>query len=504
MSQVKAVIYARLSQEDRLEDTSLSIQNQITNLKRYIMSHSYDFIKVYADDGYTGGTMNRPAFQQMLKDLYQHKFNTIIVKDISRIGRNLIEVGHFIEEICPLERIRVISVLDQYDSDFYTNDDSIVFRSFMNDYYLKECKKKAYKSLESRITKKPLNTIPYYGYILRDKRFILHPEEAHVVKRIFDDYAKGVGTFELARKLKEEQIYCPAYSLNHKIQGKYSYKTPYDWSPNAIQRILKRKAYTGIHINGTFSKHFKELELENAYEAIIPLSLYESVQKKLKENQKNKFPPSKYAHFFYNKQTGIAGHLERRTTRTIQTKTGKLRTETFDPRLSLENFSVSIPILEKILRKEINRLFKELTQDKRYLADLITKDSNYLKKQIEDFQIAILKKESQMKRLIELRVSNQMNIPTYKDKMERAKEERRLLESKLANLKKQSSKESNQCYDQVIDKFLSLKQKNQEIMQIAKTLFKRIEIEKVNGKLILEFQYKCQDIKFDDFNLKLE
>ena len=207
MSQVKAVIYARLSQEDRLEDTSLSIQNQITNLKEYIISHSYDFIQVYADDGYTGGTMNRPAFQQMLKDLYQHKFNTIIVKDISRIGRNLIEVGHFIEEICPLESIRVISVLDQYDSDVYTNDDSIVFRSFMNDYYLKECKKKAYKSLERRITKKPLNTIPYYGYILKDKRFIIHPEEAYVVKRIFDDYAKGVGTFELARKLKEEQIY---------------------------------------------------------------------------------------------------------------------------------------------------------------------------------------------------------------------------------------------------------------------------------------------------------
>lgn len=489
MSQVKAVIYARLSQEDRLEDTSLSIQNQITNLKEYIISHSYDFIQVYADDGYTGGTMNRPAFQQMLKDLYQHKFNTIIVKDISRIGRNLIEVGHFIEEICPLERIRVISVLDQYDSDVYTNDDSIVFRSFMNDYYLKECKKKAYKSLERRITKKPLNTIPYYGYILRDKRFIIHPEEAHVVKRIFEDYAKGVGTFELARKLKEEQIYCPAYSLNHKIQGKYSYKTPYDWKPHAIQRILKRKAYTGNHINGIFSKHFKELELENAYEAIIPLSLYEAVQTKLKENQKNKFPPSKYAHFFYNKQTGIAGHLERRTTRIVQTKSGKLRTETFDPRLSLENFSVSIPILEKILRKEINRLFKELTQDKKYLANLITKDSNHLKKQIEECQTAIFKKEAQMKRLIELRVSNQMDIATYKNKMEQIKEEKKLLELKLSHLNQQALKKQNENYDQVIHKFLSLKQKNQDIIQIAKILFKRIEIEKVNGKLIFDFQY---------------
>ena len=491
MSQVKAVIYARLSQEDRLEDTSLSIQNQITNLKEYIISHSYDFIQVYADDGYTGGTMNRPAFQQMLKDLYQHKFNTIIVKDISRIGRNLIEVGHFIEEICPLESIRVISVLDQYDSDVYTNDDSIVFRSFMNDYYLKECKKKAYKSLARRITKKPLNTIPYYGYILKDKRFIIHPEEAYVVKRIFDDYAKGVGTFELARKLKEEQIYCPAYSLNHKIQGKYSYQTPYDWKPNAIQRILKRKAYTGNHINGTFSKHFKELELENAYEAIIPLSLYEAVQNKLKENQKNKFPPSKYAHFFYNKQTGIAGHLERRTTRTVQTKSGKLRTETFDPRLSLENFSVSIPILEKILKKEINRLFKEITQDKRYLANLITKDSNHLKKQIEDCQTAIFKKEAQMKRLIELRVSNQMDIATYKDKMEHVKEEKKLLELELSHLNQQTLKKPNENYDQVIHKFLSLKQKNQDIIQIAKVLFKRIEIEKVNGKLIFDFQYNC-------------
>lgn len=488
MANEKAVIYARLSQEDKLDDTSLSIQNQITNLKEYCLKHSFELVEIYADDGYTGGNMDRPAFKKLLNDLYLHKFDILLVKDISRIGRNLIEVGHFIEEICPLEKIRVISILDQYDSKDYPNEESIVFRSFMNDYYLKECKKKVYQSLKRRIVKKPLNTNPFYGYIIFNKRFVPHPQESLVVKKIFEDYAKGIGTFELARKLKEEKVYCPAYSLNQKIKANYSYVTPYDWNPNAILRILKRKAYTGTHVNGLHSKHFEEVELEDAYEPIISTRLYDMVQKKLNENKKNKLPASSYAHFFYNKQTGIVGHLERRTTRTIQTKSG-IRTETIDPRLCLGSFSISIPILECILKKEINLLFEELTQDKLFLAKLLNKNSSNLKKQIEECEMTLLKKKFQMKRTIELRFSNQMEESIYKEKMKSIKEDIKTLEDELIFLKQKKAQEPNQNYEETIHKFLSCKRKNKDIIQVIKTLFKRIEIEKVNGKLIFEFYY---------------
>ena len=130
MSNIKAAVYVRVSGDDSYVDTSSSIDNQIKVIKDYCISNNIDIYRIYSDDGYSGKDMNRPSFKQLEKDLFLNKFNTIIVKDLSRIGRSLIKVGEFVEETCPRNSIRFISILDNYDSINYQNEESIVLKSF--------------------------------------------------------------------------------------------------------------------------------------------------------------------------------------------------------------------------------------------------------------------------------------------------------------------------------------------------------------------------------------
>ena len=123
-------IYVRLSKDDGL-DVSQSIQNQIKNLKEYAIANEFNIYNIYVDDGYSGKNMNRPGFQALLKDIKYKKFSILIVKDISRLGRSLNKVGEFVEEFLPTYKIRLISILDNYDSKSYVNEDSIVLKSFL-------------------------------------------------------------------------------------------------------------------------------------------------------------------------------------------------------------------------------------------------------------------------------------------------------------------------------------------------------------------------------------
>ena len=134
-------IYARLSREDegKIDGSkeSRSIENQIKGLTSFANENDFEIYEIYYDDGFTGADFNRPAFQRMLNDIKQRKFNILLVKDFSRIGRSLYKVGKFVEETLPQNNIRLISINDKYDSSKNFNEESIVLKAFLNDYYLK-------------------------------------------------------------------------------------------------------------------------------------------------------------------------------------------------------------------------------------------------------------------------------------------------------------------------------------------------------------------------------
>jgi len=279
-------IYARLSRED--EDKidgnkeSRSIENQIKGLTSFATEKDFEIYDVYFDDGYTGANFDRPNFQRMLRDMKNKKFNIILVKDLSRIGRSLYKVGQFVEETLPQNNIRLISVNDKYDSSKYNNEESIVLRTFLNDYYLKEFRKKM-KFTRLRCAKtQHLNYYPKYGYNFDEERKeVIDDYSAGIVRQIFDLIGnKGYSTVKVADILNEQGVLTRSRYATEVLGLKALNKVASQkWNAEKVWEIAKDYEYCGHSIN--WARHIKEerILLKNTHLAIIDEELYEKTQR---------------------------------------------------------------------------------------------------------------------------------------------------------------------------------------------------------------------------------
>lgn len=288
MKKNRAVIYARLSRED--EDKidgnkeSRSIENQIEGLSIYADEHELDVVNVYYDDGYSGGNLNRPGIQNLLKDMKLKKFDIVLVKDISRLGRSLHRVGELIENTFPENHIRVISVNDKYDSQTYNNSESIVLRNFLNDYYLKEFKKKMKQVRERDAHKKHLCFTQKYGYIFDDKRQESIDEYASkIVKKLFELVAyEKKSLAEIARWLNESNIQTRSEYIQKTLGKKGTTKNPSKiWIGNMVREIVTDYEYCGHSINWSCHKKEEQILIKNTHKAIITEDLFEKAQEVL-------------------------------------------------------------------------------------------------------------------------------------------------------------------------------------------------------------------------------
>ncbi len=272
-------IYARLSRED--EDKidgnkeSRSIDNQIKSLSIYAKEHDMEIYRIYYDDGFTGANQDRPDFQQLLKDCYAHKFNTLLIKDISRLGRVMHQVGQLIEQTFPENNIRVISLNDNYDSDNYSDTESIVLRNFLNSYYLKDFKRKHRKVLEYRSRTKHLNYYPKYGYCFDSERNEhIDPYSSAIVEKIFQYVADGKTTPEVARLLNEAGILTRSRYATEVLGMKPLNKTPAkEWNGEKVWEIVKDYEYCGHSLN--LVRHEEPpILIRNTHYAIISEELF--------------------------------------------------------------------------------------------------------------------------------------------------------------------------------------------------------------------------------------
>lgn len=295
-------IYIRLSDEDKLKEEtaeSESIKNQRNILLTYIKNHSFHFIKEYVDDGYTGTDFNRPSFQEMIKDIEKGVINCVLVKDLSRFGREHIEVGYYLEKYFPLHNIRLISVLDNYDSSVGSNSDIVPFKALLNDMYSKDISKKVRSALRSKMQEgKYIGARAPYGYQKdkNDKNHLVIDEYAsQVVKRIFHDYLNGKGQTMIAKELTDEKIEVPSnYNFT---KSKVDVRTGI-WTSTTISNILRNVVYKGClaqHKSEIISyKVHKKVNLnqeeyvivENTHEAIIDEDMFCLVQKKLEQKSR--------------------------------------------------------------------------------------------------------------------------------------------------------------------------------------------------------------------------
>ena len=300
-----AALYCRLSRDDNMDSESNSIQNQRKILQKAAKDKGYTDTVFFVDDGITGTTMKRPGFQKMLTAIEAGYISAVFVKDLSRLGRNYIEVGKLTEEFFPLHDIRLVAVSDGVDSD-EGEDDFTPFKNIMNEYYAKDISKKR------RIVNKmkgnagvPLSPPPY-GYIKNpdDPRFwIVEPEAAEVVRRIYCMALEGYGLAETATHLAVDGVVNPTYywrSRGTSRGGSKSTVEPTKWGHTTVKKILTLQEYCGDVINfKSYSKSYKmKKRIENpeenraiflnVHEAIIDRQTWEKVQALQKGTRRKK------------------------------------------------------------------------------------------------------------------------------------------------------------------------------------------------------------------------
>lgn len=297
----KVAGYLRLSVEDGDKDVSDSIVSQKSIIEHKIKELGKDFelVDFYIDDGYTGLNVNRPAFQKMLQDIESSKINTIITKDLSRLSRNSFEANYYIELYFLERNIRYISILDNVDTSIKsTNNDMIQFKTLINDWYSKDISRKVRSGVWARKEKGLyLASKAPYGYEkskANKNKLVINPEQARIVKLIFDKYDKGETQTNIAKYLEEKKILCP-FAYDKIIDGR-----EYDWKSKSLGKMLRNKVYLGHteygkRINLSYkSEKVKYIPRDewkiayNTHEAIITEEQFERVQRRLSLKKKTK------------------------------------------------------------------------------------------------------------------------------------------------------------------------------------------------------------------------
>ncbi len=298
-------LYCRLSRDDELQGDSNSIVNQKNILSKYAKENGFKNLQYFVDDGFSGTNFNRPSWNDLIALVEENKVGAIIVKDMSRLGRDYLKVGFYTEILFIEKNIRFIAINNGIDSANQIDSDFTPFLNIINEWYAKDTSKKIRAVMKAKgESGKQLTTRPPYGYMKSpdDKaKWIVDDEAAQIVKKIFALCLEGYGTSQIARILKDKKILTPFSYWNSKGQAFKSSENPYNWSADTIAGIIEKKEYLGHTVNfKTYKQSYKSkkkctnpeekhLIFENTHEAIIDVDTWERVQ----ELRKNKRRPTR-------------------------------------------------------------------------------------------------------------------------------------------------------------------------------------------------------------------
>ena len=303
--QLITALYPRLSHEDELSGESNSISNQKRILETYAKQNGFTNLRWYTDDGYSGANFQRPGFQAMLADIEAGKVGTVIVKDMSRLGRNYLQVGMYTEMIFPQKNVRFIAINDGVDSAQGENDFAPL-RNIFNEWLVRDTSKKIKAVKRSKgMSGKPITSKPVYGYLMdKDENFIIDEEAAPVVRQIYSLCLAGNGPTKIARMLTEQQIPTPGTLEYRRTGSTRRYHPGYEckWATNTVAHILENREYTGCLVNFKTDKvsyklkHSvenppeKQVIFENHHEPVIDRETWERVQELRRQRKR----PNRY------------------------------------------------------------------------------------------------------------------------------------------------------------------------------------------------------------------
>lgn len=304
MQKFKTAGYIRLSKEDKIKDESNSVTNQKLIITSFVeKNEDLELIDFYIDDGYSGTTFDRPEYKRMFKDIVEGKVNTIIVKDLSRFGRNHIESDNYLENILPGYNVRFISIIDDIDSlknPKSVSSIAVPLKNLMNDQYARDISEKVRSTLKiKQLNGEFVGKLAPYGYIKDSKdkhKFLIDKNVSHIIKKIFDMILDGKSRRQVADFLNDNDILTPSEYLN--INTNKDISVMKKWNSEMVNSILRNENYTGTLFQGKKRKLNyridKKIKLdkanwivtENHHEAIISKEDFDKAQEILDRKSK--------------------------------------------------------------------------------------------------------------------------------------------------------------------------------------------------------------------------
>lgn len=489
----KVGIYIRLSREDEEKEKyqeSESIGNQRTLLMQYIRQNKLNYISEYVDDGVSGTSFDRPAFNRMIADIEQGKINMVITKDLSRLGRNYVQSGLYIENYFPEHEVRFVAILDNIDTAYDTsNNDIAPFKSILNEMYAKDISKKINSVLQAkRNNGEYLGTAPY-GYKKDPENkyhLIIDEEAANVVKLIYEKYLSGFGTMQIADYLSKKKIPIPS-DYNKRKRGTKSL-TYGLWQQSTVRFILSNEIYTGTVIQGKRKKvSFKSkkfinlpeedwVKVENMHEAIISKEDFERAKKVIEATKGSRVVQNDYLFKGLLRCYDCGGYIGIRS----PDKNGNIygrcqrygRFGKFDV-CSPHNFNYQV--FEEQMLEVLRQVCKEY-KNKKKLEEIAkqTKSNESqefnIKKQIDSCKQNIEKETRKLEVMYEDRLAGIISLEEYMKNASRIKEIVKSYEQAIEEFEQELSGEKNidknkSRLDNLVEEFLKIKNPTKEIIR---------------------------------------
>ena len=509
-----AGLYCRLSRDDGTDSESNSIANQKRLLSQKAKELGFTNVKFYVDDGYTGTNFNRPGFQELLDDIEMGYISVVMVKDLSRLGRDYVSVGHYTDNYFPEHNIRFIAVNDMVDSDEGENEIA-PFKNIMNEMYARDISRKIRSSNRIRGNLGEPLAQPPYGYMKspeNKKKWIIDPDASQVVKSIFRMCIEGKGNEAIAHVLQSNKIYIPMaywHSKGLNRGGKQMPADPYRWSKTTVRKILTQQEYCGDVINfKTYSKNFKNKKrLMNAeenwrifkdiHEPIIEREVFELVQENLlKVKRRAPKPENAKKHIFSGLiRCGDCGSNMRYHTNTTNKEIHYFSCGNYvkDTRGDCPTrHYIRSDAIEQIVLLELKHLANFLKHDEERLAEILEKKSNkdlyeetrYLKGELQKALARQQKVSNLYERLYEDNAEGKVTDEWFTHMSHKYELERTELKGKISELRKKlsSTQETTKGKDMFLNAVRSFMEMETLTAPLAKELIDHIDVYESEGK----------------------
>lgn len=522
-------LYERLSRDDEQQGESNSILNQKKYLEDYARSHGFKNVRHFSDDGFTGTNFNRPGFQEMLDEVKAGNIETVIVKDMSRFGRNYLQVGFYTEMVFPDKGVRFIAVNNGIDSNNPTDNEFTPFLNIMNEWYAKDTSKKIRAVFRNRMENglRCSGAIPYGFYRKDDDKQTLYTDEesAAVVRRIFHMAASGVSPAKISEILRAEKVLIPAAyqdKATNQVSRMHDYFDPYFWNRSTVISILERQEYLGHTVLGkTITENFKTkkrrkakteelLFFPNTHEAIIDQETWD-LANKLRKRCPRKTAPGTFSHrlsgFGYCADCGARMGYSAPPSKKIDAGTATDSDSSYNCgnfrnlRHKCTNHFVKASDLEAAILEATKLVASHILKDEEtFVSELMTQWeskqqqlSSDDKKELANARNRLTELDSLIQGLYENQIKGIMPERQIQRLMSQYDNEQISLENRISELEKTIDNDAPKKPD--ADRFISLIKKYKEITEITDTmLYELIDKIIVHAPIGGRTRYRYQQI----------